>query len=389
TGGEGGEVIEVLNPADHADVVGRLRLATEVEARGAVASAAAHAEAWATVPPRERAAMLLRAADAMEADRFRLMGILVREAGKTYANAVAEVREAVDFLRFYAAQVTRDFDPATHRPLGVVTCISPWNFPLAIFTGQIAAALAAGNVVIAKPAEQTTLIAAEGVKLLWDAGIPREALQLMPGRGKEVGPWLTDDERIQGVMFTGSTEVARELQRILAKRLGPAGCPVPLVAETGGQNAMIVDSSALAEQVVRDVLISAFDSAGQRCSALRVLCVQEDVAGQITTMLKGAMAELRMGPPLCLSNDVGPVIDARARDGINRHIETMAAKGRKVHQLWREGDAATRAAVQRGTYVPPTLIEIETLSELKREVFGPVLHLLRYRREDLDQLLAQ
>lgn len=385
----GGEVVEVLNPADHSDVVGRVRFATEADARQAVADAAGYAARWAEVSPADRAAMLLRAADAMEADMQRLMGLLVREAGKTYGNAVAEVREAVDFLRYYAAQVASTFDNATYRPLGVVTCISPWNFPMAIFTGQIAAALAAGNVVIAKPAEQTTLIAAEGVKLLWDAGIPREALQLMPGRGREVGPWLTDDERIQGVMFTGSTEVARELQRILAKRLGPAGCPVPLVAETGGQNAMIVDSSALAEQVVRDVLISAFDSAGQRCSALRVLCVQEDVAGQITTMLKGAMAELRMGPPLCLSNDVGPVIDARARDGINRHIETMAAKGRKVHQLWREGDAATRAAVQRGTYVPPTLIEIETLSELKREVFGPVLHLLRYRREDLDQLLAQ
>lgn len=333
--------------------------------------------------------MLLRAADAMEADRFRLMGILVREAGKTYANAVAEVREAVDFLRFYAAQVTRDFDPATHRPLGVVTCISPWNFPLAIFTGQIAAALAAGNVVLAKPAEQTSLIAAEGVKLLWSAGIPRQALQLVPGRGKEVGPWLTDDDRVQGVMFTGSTEVARELQRILAKRLGPDGRPVPLVAETGGQNAMIVDSSALAEQVVRDVLSSAFDSAGQRCSALRVLCVQEEVAAPIITMLKGAMQELRVGPPGLLHNDVGPVIDTRARDGITRHIEAMAARGRPVHQLCLGGDAAFETVARGGTYVPPTLIEIDALSELNREVFGPVLHVLRYRREGLDALLAQ
>src|SRR5690606_3008279 len=386
---QGGEQFDVLNPADHSDIVGRLRFATEADAHRAVAAAADYAGQWAAVPPADRAAMLLRAADAMEADLMRLMGILVREAGKTYANAVAEVREAVDFLRFYAAQVANSFDNSTHRPLGVVTCISPWNFPLAIFTGQVAAALAAGNVVLAKPAEQTTLIAAEGIKLLWAAGIPKQAVQLVPGRGKEVGPWLTDDERIHGVMFTGSTEVARELQRILARRLGPDGRPVPLVAETGGQNAMIVDSSALAEQVVRDVLISAFDSAGQRCSALRVLCVQEDVAAHLTTMLKGAMAELRVGPPSQLQNDVGPVIDARAREGINRHIQAMADKGRKVHQLCREADTPPEFTMKLGTYVPPTLIEIEALSELKREVFGPVLHLMRYRREDLDQLLAQ
>ncbi|NLC37159.1 MAG: trifunctional transcriptional regulator/proline dehydrogenase/L-glutamate gamma-semialdehyde dehydrogenase, partial [Alcaligenaceae bacterium] len=379
----------VLNPADHADIVGHVRYATAAEARRAVEAAFRHAAVWADVPAAQRGQILRRAADLMEADMERLLGVLVREAGKTYANAVAEVREAVDFLRYYSAQVQAGFSNDTHRPLGVVTCISPWNFPLAIFTGQIAAALAAGNAVLAKPAEQTTLIAAEGVRLLWDAGVPRTALQMVPGKGGEIGPLLTDDERVQGVMFTGSTEVARQLQRILARRLGPEGRPIPLVAETGGQNAMIVDSSALPEQVVRDVVLSAFDSAGQRCSALRVLCVQEDVADQMAAMLKGAMEELRLGSPVALHNDVGPVIDARARDVINQHIEAMAARGRKVYQLSWGGEAGRQAVLRQGTYVAPTLIEIESLSELKREVFGPVLHLLRYKRDNLDELLAQ
>ena len=380
---------DVLNPADHADVVGRVRFATHTDVRAAVDTAFKHAGAWADVSPAQRAQILQDAANAMEADMARLIGILVREAGKTYANAVAEVREAVDFLRYYSAQVDAQFDNATHRPLGVVSCISPWNFPLAIFTGQIAAALAAGNVVLAKPAEQTTLVAAAAVELLWKAGIPPYALQLVPGRGKDIGPLLTGDERVQAVMFTGSTEVARELQRNLAQRLGREGRPIPLVAETGGQNAMIVDSSALPEQVVRDVVSSAFDSAGQRCSALRVLCIQEDVAEAITTMLKGAMEELRLGGPVQMHHDVGPVIDARARDNINRHIDAMRAKGRRVNQLSFGGEAQRQLTMAQGTYVAPTLIEIESLSELTREVFGPVLHLLRYKREELDQLLAQ
>ncbi|MFT0850163.1 trifunctional transcriptional regulator/proline dehydrogenase/L-glutamate gamma-semialdehyde dehydrogenase [Achromobacter sp. F4_2707] len=379
----------VVNPADCTDVVGHVRHATAVEAGEAVEVAYQYAPVWAAVPAQRRAKILLRAADFMEADMERLLGVLVREAGKTYANAVAEVREAVDFLRYYSAQVEATFDNHTHKPLGVVTCISPWNFPLAIFTGQIVAALAAGNVVLAKPAEQTTLIAAEGVRLLWKAGVPCEALQLVPGKGGEVGPLLTDDERVQGVMFTGSTEVARQLQRILARRVGPQGRPIPLVAETGGQNAMIVDSSALPEQVVRDVVLSAFDSAGQRCSALRVLCVQEEVADQVVAMLKGAMEELRLGNPIALHTDVGPVIDARARDAINQHIDSMAARGHKVSQLCWGGEGERRTVLQQGIYVAPTLIEIQTIGELKREVFGPVLHLLRYKRENLDALLEQ
>src|SRR5690606_19707780 len=355
----------------------------------ALAAAAAEAPKWAAVPPSERARVLRLAGDLMEQELIMLVGILVREAGKSYANAIAEVREAVDFLRFYSTQVDADFDNATHVPLGVVTCISPWNFPLAIFSGQVAAALAAGNVVLAKPAEQTTLIAAQAVRMMWQAGIPRCAVQLVPGKGAEVGPLLTADDRVQGVMFTGSTEVARELQRTLARRLSPEGRPIPLVAETGGQNAMIVDSSALAEQVVRDVIVSAFDSAGQRCSALRVLCIQEDVADPLMNMLTGAMRELRVVEPTRLDSDVGPVIDARARDNIERHINVMRSRGRAVHQLCLGIDDGKPAELDQGTYVLPTLIEIESMGELEREVFGPVLHVMRYRREELDDVLEQ
>src|SRR5690606_1423817 len=313
----------VINPADHQDIVGYARRVTADEVESAIATATRYAPIWAAVDPAKRADALIKTAEHFEQETGQLIGLLVREAGKTYANAIAEVREAVDFLRYYSAQVRLTFDNATHKPLGPVTCISPWNFPLAIFTGQIAAALAAGNTVLAKPADQTCLIATAAVRLFRQGGVPEEALQLVPGRGSVIGPLLTDDDRIQGVMFTGSTGVAQGLQRTLAKRISPTGQAIPLVAETGGQNAMIVDSSALAEQVVEDVIMSAFDSAGQRCSALRVLYVQDDVADRLLTMIKGAMSELRVGDPMALASDVGPVIDAKARDSINEHIEAM------------------------------------------------------------------
>ena len=380
-----GETAEVQNPADHRDIVGRVREATLAEVESAIAQAHAFAPAWAATPPSERAALLERAADILEQGMPRLLGLLTREAGKTYANAIAEVREAVDFLRYYAAQARSDFSNDTHRALGPMACISPWNFPLAIFTGQVAAALAAGNPVLAKPAEQTPLVAAEAVRVLWEAGIPRAAVQLLPGRGETVGAALVADARIQGVMFTGSTEVARILQKTLSQRLGAHGAPVPLIAETGGQNAMIVDSSALVEQVVADVMASAFDSAGQRCSALRVLCVQEEAADRLVAMLKGAMAEAAIGNPARLSVDVGPVIDAEARDGIERHVEAMRSRGHAVFRQAREhGDDA-----RHGTFVMPTLIELDSIGELQREVFGPVLHLVRYRRRDLGALVGQ
>jgi len=376
---------DVLNPADHADVVGSVRDATLYDVASALAAAEAAASAWAATPPADRAACLDAAAAALEADTEVLVSLLVREAGKTCGNAVAEVREAVDFLRYDAMQVREGFDNATHKPLGPVVCISPWNFPLAIFTGQLAAALAAGNVVLAKPAEQTPLVAAAAVRALWAAGVPRGALQLLPGPGETVGAALVADARVQGVLFTGSTEVARLLQRALAGRLGASGQPVPLIAETGGQNAMIVDSSALAEQVVADVVSSAFDSAGQRCSALRVLCVQRDGSDRLIEMLEGAVRELRVGDPRLLAVDVGPVIDAEAQGIVERHIAAMRGRG---HRVVRPAGVDAEA-LARGTFVPPTLIEIERLSTLQREVFGPVLHVLRYERDGLSDLLEQ
>ncbi len=372
-GDAAGPLRPIRNPADAADLVGHAVEATEADVERAFAQALAEAPAWASTPPGERAAPLTRAADLMEARLPALMGVLVREAGKSLPNAVAEVREAVDFLRYYARDAAAHFANDTHRPLGPVVCISPWNFPLAIFTGQVAAALAAGNPVLAKPAEETPLVAAQAVAILHEAGVPPGALHLLPGAGA-VGAALVRDPRAAGVVFTGSTDVARLIQRELSTRLGPDGHPVPLVAETGGQNALIVDSSALAEQVVGDVLASAFDSAGQRCSALRVLCLQEEVADRILAMLKGAMTELAVGRPDRLSTDVGPVISADARDGILAHVEAKRAAGRPVHAAVLPENCAA------GTFVAPTLIEIASLDELEREVFGPVLHVLRYRR---------
>ncbi|ELY4479606.1 trifunctional transcriptional regulator/proline dehydrogenase/L-glutamate gamma-semialdehyde dehydrogenase [Cronobacter turicensis] len=383
-----GELAPVINPAEPRDIVGYAREATEAEVAQALQSAVNNAPIWFATPPQERAAILERAAVLMEDQTQTLIGILVREAGKTFANAIAEVREAVDFLRYYAGQVRDDFDNETHRPLGPVVCISPWNFPLAIFTGQVAAALAAGNSVLAKPAEQTPLIAAQGIQILLDAGVPQGVVQLLPGRGETVGAQLTGDPRVRGVMFTGSTEVATLLQRNLADRLDPQGRPTPLIAETGGLNAMIVDSSALTEQVVVDVVASAFDSAGQRCSALRVLCLQEEIADHTLTMLKGAMAECRMGNPGRLTTDIGPVIDADAKAGIERHIQTMRAKGRKVFQAARDNSLDAREW-QTGTFVTPTLIELESFDEMKKEVFGPVLHVVRYNRNNLAGLIEQ
>ena len=370
----------VRNPADPADVVGEVIDATEDDVERALAAAHAAAPGWQAMAPAERAARLERAADAMEARMTVLIGLIVREAGKTFSNAIAEVREAVDFLRYYARQARSRLSNDRHGALGPVACISPWNFPLAIFTGQVGAALAAGNPVLAKPAEQTPLIAAEAVRLLHDAGIPPDVLQLLPGAGEVVGAKLVADARVQGVVFTGSTDVARLIQRALAARAGPAGRPIPLVAETGGQNAMIVDSSALAEQVVADACVSAFDSAGQRCSALRVLCLQDEIAPRVIEMLKGAMAELVLGNPDRLAVDVGPVIDAPARAMLVEHIDRMRARGNRVYQ-------SSPSPSFSGTFVSPTLIEIGRLGELEREVFGPVLHVVRYARGELDKLV--
>ncbi|PZU10110.1 trifunctional transcriptional regulator/proline dehydrogenase/L-glutamate gamma-semialdehyde dehydrogenase [Sphingomonas sp.] len=367
----------VINPADHRDLVGAVFEAIPEQVRAAAHIAAR--SAWPATRVADRAAMLERAADAMQARMPILLGLIIREAGKSLPNAIAEVREAIDFLRYYAAQARAGLGPE-HRPLGPIACISPWNFPLAIFTGQMVAALVAGNPVLAKPAEETPLIAAEAVRLLHEAGIPADALQLLPGDGG-VGAALVSSPEVAGVIFTGSTEVARLIQRQLATRLSPQGRPIPLIAETGGQNAMIVDSSALAEQVVADVIASAFDSAGQRCSALRILCLQDDVADRILTMLKGALGELRIGRPDRLAIDIGPVITAEAQATITAHIEAMRALGRRIEQQALPPETA------HGTFVAPTIIELDSIADLTREVFGPVLHIIRFRRETLDELM--
>ncbi|MBB3610771.1 trifunctional transcriptional regulator/proline dehydrogenase/L-glutamate gamma-semialdehyde dehydrogenase [Rhizobium sp. BK602] len=376
-----GDTRPVPNPADHGDSVG---LVTELKVEDAdriVEMAAAFAPEWAAVAPADRAACLDRAADIMQSRIETLMGIIIREAGKSAANAIGEVREAIDFLRYYAEQARRTLGPS-HAPLGPIVCISPWNFPLAIFTGQVAAALVAGNPVLAKPAGVTPIIAAESVKILHEAGVPVGALQFVPGSGR-LGAALVGAPQTAGVMFTGSTEVARLIQAQLAERLSVTGKPIPLIAETGGQNGMIVDSSALSEQVVADVIASAFDSAGQRCSALRVLCLQEEVADKTITMLKGALRELTLGRTDALSVDIGPVINDGAMREINGHIEKMRGLGCGIEQLPLPADA------DKGTFVPPTLIEIKSLSSLTREVFGPVLHVIRYRRNDLDRLIDE
>ena len=367
----------VLNPADHSDVVGMVREATAPQATVAVRRASR--SSWSQSACGDRADILDRAADAMQARMPILLGLIVREAGKSLPNAIAEVREAIDFLRYYAAQARSTFGPS-QQPLGPIICISPWNFPLAIFTGQVAAALVAGNPVLAKPAEETPLIAAEAVRLLHEAGVPADALQFLPGDGA-IGAALVGAPETAGVMFTGSTEVARLIQKQLATRLSSAGRPIPLIAETGGQNAMIVDSSALAEQVVADVIASAFDSAGQRCSALRILCLQDDIADRTLTMLKGALQELRIGRTDALKIDIGPVITAEAKATIEAHIATMRKAGAPVEQQSLPTEAG------KGTFVAPTIIEIGNIAELTREVFGPVLHVIRYPREQLGALI--
>ncbi len=370
----------IVNPADVRDVVGPVADADAREVDEAFARASKGSSAWSGLAPGIRARTLVEAAARFESEAQKLAGLICREAGKTLPNALGDVREAVDFLRYYATRIERGFANATHRPLGIVVCISPWNFPIAIFTGQIAAALAAGNAVIAKPAEETPLIAAEAVRLMHEAGVPEDALILTPGDGA-VGAMLAAHEGVGGVMFTGSTEVGKLIAAALAKRLRPDGAPIPLIAETGGQNALIVDSSALPEQVVADTLASAFDSAGQRCSALRVLCLQDDVAERMLAMLRLAMRELEVAPPGALSADVGPVISAEARASLNDYVASMRGRGFAVHA------EPLSELCAHGFFIAPTLIEINSVADLGREAFGPALHVLRFKREALPELI--
>jgi RHH-type proline utilization regulon transcriptional repressor/proline dehydrogenase/delta 1-pyrroline-5-carboxylate dehydrogenase len=355
---------DAVSPATGA-FAGRVTVADAADAETALSAA----QPWAA-PADKRAEILNRAADLYEAEFGRFFALLAREAGKTLPDAVAELREAVDFLRYYAAGAAGLDHPAR----GVFACISPWNFPLAIFTGQVAAALAAGNAVIAKPAEQTPLVAAVAVDLLHRAGVPAIALQFLPGDGT-VGAALTRDPRLDGVAFTGSTETALLIRKAMAQHGNPTA---PLIAETGGLNAMVVDSTALPEQAVRDVIASAFQSAGQRCSALRCLYLQEDITEGVEHMLSGAMDDLALGDPWHLSTDIGPVIDAQAAAGIRDYIAAARAGGRVLKELAPPG---------QGHFIAPTVLRVTGIAQMPHEIFGPVLHIARFRAEDLDRIL--
>ena len=385
------EVRTLCAPADRRIIVGQVREAGAADAARALNLAQAAWRDWDRRGGTARAEVLERVADAMERHRAELMAMAVQEAGKTLPDALAEVREAADFCRYYAARARESFaagtmlrgptgedDSLSLHGRGVFVCISPWNFPLAIFTGQVAAALAAGNSVVAKPAEQTPLIAGRAVGLFREAGVPPDVLHLLPGDGPALGAALLGDRRVAGVAFTGSTDTAQAIMRCLAERDGPI---VPLIAETGGQNAMIVDSTALPEQAVVDIIASAFQSAGQRCSALRVLFVQEDIAGRLIGMLQGACETLQVGDPALLATDVGPVIDEEARAALESHAARLERKGRELLRV------PLGEGCRQGTFFAPRAFEIDSLDVLEHEVFGPVLHVIRYREDRLDSVL--
>ncbi|ADZ93367.1 bifunctional proline dehydrogenase/L-glutamate gamma-semialdehyde dehydrogenase PutA [Marinomonas mediterranea] len=379
------------SPYDHNQNTGRMDWANKDVVTSAIDKAEAAFPEWNAKPASERAICLDKMADLMEENYPELMAICHREAGKTIQDSIDEVREAVDFCRYYAQEARNHFEnPTTFKNYlgeskeaqlkgrGVFACISPWNFPLAIFTGQVVAALVSGNTVICKPAEQTSLIAYRAVQMLHKAGVPGDVLHLVPGDGMTVGAPLTCDKRIAGVAFTGSTGTAQMINRTLAAR-GVA--PVPVIAETGGQNAMLIDSTSLPEQVVRDAVRSAFASAGQRCSALRVMFVQADIADRVIPMIKGAMKEQSVGLPYLHSTDVGPVIDKKAQNMLLEHIEHMKSAGKLIAQ----SDLPDFA--DKGTFVAPTAFEIKSIDQLTDEKFGPILHVVRYKAKDLDSII--
>jgi RHH-type proline utilization regulon transcriptional repressor/proline dehydrogenase/delta 1-pyrroline-5-carboxylate dehydrogenase len=380
----------LFDPTDRDRLIGQVTEATQVDAMEALTHSFRAYGQWDGLGGDARAAILERAADLYEAGRARLMALVVREGGKTVSTALGEVREAVDYLRYYAGEARRHFSVPAKLPgptgesnemslhgKGVFACISPWNFPLAIFTGQVAGALAAGNAVLAKPAAPTPLIAAAAVALLHEAGVPKDVLHLLPGSGAKLGGALFPDARLAGVVLTGSTEAAMTINRALAARSGPIAT---LIAETGGQNVMIVDSTALPEQVARDAVASAFDSAGQRCSALRVLFVQEDVAGKMLDMVLGAMDQLLIGDPMDPATDVGPVIDEASRETLELHVARMGREAKLLRKLTLGPEH------EAGVFFPPHIFEIESLAQLPREVFGPVLHVVRYAADKLDKV---
>ncbi len=385
----GENVDNVTAPYDRQRVVGQITMANLDHVSEAIRIADQGFQQWSKVSYQDRGLCLLKLADLLEENIHELVALCHQEAGKTIHDSIDEVREAVDFCRYYAKQPqifakqsVLGFDghakTMTREGRGVFVCISPWNFPLAIFLGQVSAALVAGNTVVAKPAEQTSLIAVKAVQLMLEAGFPDSAIQLILGRGADIGHALTSDERIAGVAFTGSTITAQRINRTLAQR---QIAPVPFIAETGGQNAMIVDSTALPEQVVRDVVRSAFASAGQRCSALRVLYIQEDIAERVISLIQGAMDELKVGLPYLHDTDVGPVIDSGAKQKLLAHIETMQAQGKSVAKLTLDSEC------DHGDFVAPCAFEIDDISVLKEEQFGPILHIVRFKASDLPNVV--
>lgn len=387
------QAIDVYSPQKRQQKIGSVIEATVDEAMQALTSAVQLFNQWCQTSVKERAEMVRRFAALLEQHRLELMVLAVLEAGKTWVDALAEVREAIDFCYYYAEQAismmeepiklkgyTGETNELSLHPRGTILCISPWNFPLAIFTGQIIAALVTGNCVLAKPAEQTPLIAYQAVTLLLKAGVPKGVIQLLPGKGEDIGASLVADRRVKGVMFTGSTDVAAIIHQTLANRGGEI---IPLIAETGGQNTMIVDSSALLEQVVVDVLASAFGSAGQRCSALRAVYIQEEVYERFVRLLQGAMAELHVGDPQWLATDVGPVIDKEALNRLKAHVEKMKEKYPIIYQT------PLTIESQEGYFIAPTAIAIDNLATLKQEVFGPILHVMSFKASALDDIVAE
>jgi len=385
-------LVDIFNPANTIDKPGCVTEANEKQCVNAMKSAQAAFKHWHLTCADDRANMLEKVADLIEENRFELMALCIREAGKTFANAIGEIREAIDFCRYYASQCRHLFSNPEHlagptgeentlqwQGRGVFLCISPWNFPLAIFTGQISAALAAGNAVLAKPASNTPLIAHRIIELFYQAGFPEDVLHFLPTKSSTIAKTLLSDNRLMGVAFTGSTEVAQLINLTLAQRNAPLAT---VVAETGGQNALIADSSALPEQVVKDAIISAFDSAGQRCSALRVLFLQNETADEIIRLLKGAMAELKVGDPGQLSTDVGPVIDSAAKNSLLAHIKQLQEDDHPCFSTYM-----TPNLHQQGHFVAPTLLEIARLEQLEEEHFGPILHIIRYDIEQLDEII--
>lgn len=388
-----GEHKTVVSPFDTTQTVGQVAFADDAAIEQALASAETAFASWTRTPVEVRASALQKLADLLEENREELIALCTREAGKSIQDGIDEVREAVDFCRYYAVQAkkmmakpellpgpTGELNELFLQGRGVFVCISPWNFPLAIFLGQVSAALAAGNTVIAKPAEQSSIIGYRAVQLAHQAGIPVEVLQFLPGTGATVGSAITADERIGGVCFTGSTGTAKLINRTLANR---DGAIIPLIAETGGQNAMVVDSTSQPEQVVNDVVSSSFTSAGQRCSALRVLFLQEDIADRVIEVLQGAMDELVIGNPSSVKTDVGPVIDATAKANLDAHIDHIKQVGKLIKQM------PLPTGTENGHFVSPTAVEIDSIKVLEKEHFGPILHIIRYKASELAQVINE